>query len=109
MPPKVTDGKKTKQETCLVCEDVTQDSDDISDKGEDAVFCEGTVFVRRGYTVDIWDSVRNYMITLVSLMIKPWPIMLNFLPIMLLSNAQKIAYYAQYYAHDYCNYATVCI
>ena len=41
--------------------------------------------------------------------IKPWPIMLNFLPIMLLSNAQKFACYnyAQYYAHDYCNYATV--
>ena len=103
MPPKVTDGKKTKQETCLVCEDVIQDSDDISDKGEDAVFCEGTVFVRRGYTVDIWDSVRNYMITLVSLMIKPWPIMLNFLP------KKNFAYYAQYYVHDYCNYAIVCI
>ena len=40
---------------------------------------------------------------------KPRPIMLNFLPIMLLSNAQKFAYYAQYYANDYCNYATVCI
>ena len=40
---------------------------------------------------------------------KPRPIMLKFLPIMLLSNAQKIAYYAQYYAHYYCNYATVCI
>ena len=40
---------------------------------------------------------------------KPWPIMLNFLPIMLLSSAQNFAYYAQYYAHDYCNYATVCI
>ena len=39
---------------------------------------------------------------------KPWPIMLNFLPIMLLNNAQKFAYYAQYCAHDYCNYATVC-
>ena len=35
--------------------------------------------------------------------------MLNFLPIMLLSTAQKVAYYAQYYAHDYCNYATVCV
>ena len=35
--------------------------------------------------------------------------MLEFLPIMLLSSAQKyyIAYYAQYYAHNYCNYATV--
>ena len=28
---------------------------------------------------------------------KPRPIMLNFLPIMLLSNAQKFACYAQYY------------
>ena len=28
---------------------------------------------------------------------------------MLLSNAQKFAYYAQYYAHEYCNYATICI
>ena len=28
---------------------------------------------------------------------KPWPIMLNFLFIMLLSNAQKITYNAQYY------------
>ena len=35
--------------------------------------------------------------------------MLNFLPIMLLSKAQKFAYYAQYYAHDYCNYVTVYI
>ena len=38
---------------------------------------------------------------------KPQAIMLNFLPIMLLSNAQKFAYHAQYYAHDYCNYAAV--
>ena len=29
---------------------------------------------------------------------KPRPIMLNFLPIMLLSSTQKVAYYAQYYA-----------
>ena len=29
--------------------------------------------------------------------ISPWAIMLNFLSIMLLSNAQKIAYYTQYY------------
>ena len=36
-------------------------------------------------------------------------LLLNFLPIMLLSSAQKVAYYAQYYAHNYCNYATVCI
>ena len=40
---------------------------------------------------------------------KPRPIMLNFLPIMLLRNAQKISYYAQYYAHDHYIYATVCI
>ena len=33
--------------------------------------------------------------------------MLEFLPIMLLSSAQKVTYYAQYYAHNYCNYATV--
>ena len=39
--------------------------------------------------------------------IKPRPIVLNVLPIMLLSSAQKVAYYAQYYAHKYCNYATV--
>ena len=39
---------------------------------------------------------------------KPWPIILKFLSIMLLSSAQKICLlYAQYYAHDYCNYATV--
>ena len=41
------------------------------------------------------------------LTIKPQPIMLKFLPIMLLSNAQKVSFYAQYYAHDYCNYTTV--
>ena len=35
--------------------------------------------------------------------------MLKFLPIMLLSSAQKIACYAQYYAHHYWNCATVCI
>ena len=40
---------------------------------------------------------------------KPWPIMLKLLPIMLLSSAQKCCYYVQYYAHNYCNYATVCI
>ena len=33
--------------------------------------------------------------------------MLNFLPIMLLSTAQKVAYYAQYYAQSYRDYATV--
>ena len=31
----------------------------------------------------------------------PRPIMLKILPIMLLSSAQKIAHYAQYYAHKY--------
>ena len=31
--------------------------------------------------------------------------MLNFLPIMLLSSAQKVTYYAQYYAHNYYNHA----
>ena len=30
----------------------------------------------------------------------------NFLPIMLLSTAQSVAYYAQYYTHNYCNYST---
>ena len=49
------------------------------------------------------------METLGSHVAKPQPIMLNFLPIMLLSSAKKFAYYAQYYAHDYCNYATVYI
>lgn len=29
--------------------------------------------------------------------------------IMLLSSAQKVAPYAQYFAHNYCDYATVCI
>ena len=38
---------------------------------------------------------------------KPRPIMLNYLPIMLLSSAQKVVYYAQYYAHNYRKYATV--
>ena len=32
---------------------------------------------------------------------KLWPIMLKILPIMLLSSAQKIAHYAQYYAKKY--------
>ena len=39
--------------------------------------------------------------------IKPRPILLNFSPIMLMSTAQKVAYYAQYYARSYCDYATV--
>ena len=43
-------------------------------------------------------------------MTKPWviAIMFNFLPIALLSTAvlRKVAYYAQYYAHNYCNYVT---
>ena len=40
---------------------------------------------------------------------RPRPIMLNFLPIILLSSDQKGTHYAQYYAHiaNYCNYATV--
>jgi len=38
---------------------------------------------------------------------RPQPIMLKFLPIMLLSSAQKLTHYAQYYAHNYFNYATV--
>ena len=33
--------------------------------------------------------------------------MLNFLPIMLLSVLKKVTYYAQYYAHNYCDYAQV--
>ena len=45
--------------------------------------------------------------------IQPWPIVLNFLPIGYafeqLQYSKKFANYAQYYAHDYCNYATVCI
>ena len=32
---------------------------------------------------------------------RPRPIMLKILPIVLLSRAQKIAHYAQYYAHKY--------
>ena len=32
---------------------------------------------------------------------RPRPIMLKILPIMLLSSAQKIAHYAQYYARKY--------
>jgi len=38
---------------------------------------------------------------------RPRPIMLKFLPIMLLSSAQKVTHYAQYYAHNYFNYAIV--
>ena len=45
--------------------------------------------------------------TIRCLIVKPRPIMLSFLSIMLLSNAQNFAYYAQYYAHNYSNYATV--
>ena len=33
--------------------------------------------------------------------------MLKFLPIVLLSSTQKVTNYAQYYAHNYCDYATV--
>ena len=32
--------------------------------------------------------------------------MLKILPIILLSSAQNVAYYAQYYAHSHYNYAT---
>jgi len=32
--------------------------------------------------------------------------MLKFLPIMLLSSAQKLTHYAQYYTHNYFNYTT---
>ena len=41
--------------------------------------------------------------------VSPRPIMLKILPIMLLSSAQQVTYYAQYYTHiaNYCNYATV--
>ena len=35
--------------------------------------------------------------------------MLNFLPIVLLSSAQKVTYYAKYYAQSYYNYAKVYI
>ena len=37
-------------------------------------------------------------ITFLFIITKPQPIVLDFLPIMLLSNAQKFPYYAQYYA-----------
>jgi len=40
-------------------------------------------------------------------MIRPRPTMLKFLPIMLLSSVQKVTHYAQYYVHNYFNYATV--
>ena len=33
--------------------------------------------------------------------------MLKVVPIMLLSSAQKVIHYAQYYTHNYYNYATV--
>jgi len=57
--------------------------------------------------------MSEYILFLVSLLFvavinpRPRPIMLKFLPIMLLSSAQKVTYYAQYYAHNYFNYATV--
>ena len=41
--------------------------------------------------------------------IKPHPIMLSFFTFLPIMGAQKCAYYAQYYAHDHCNYATVCM
>ena len=33
--------------------------------------------------------------------------MLNFLAIMILTSAQKVTHYTQYYAHNYCKDATV--
>ena len=39
--------------------------------------------------------------------VTPQPIMLKVLPIMLLSGAQKVTHYAQYYACNYRNYVTV--
>jgi len=42
-----------------------------------------------------------------SLPARLWPIMRKFLPIMLLNSAQKVTHYAQYYVHNYFNYATV--
>ena len=39
--------------------------------------------------------------------VKPQSIMLQFLPIMLWSSAQKVVHYSQYYAYHHCNYATV--
>ena len=64
IPPKVTDGKKTKQETCLVCEVVIQGGDDISDKGEDAVFREGIcqAWIHRrclGFSKKLYDNLGN--------------------------------------------------
>ena len=44
-------------------------------------------------------SAGIYIIIVYLEVAKPRPIILNFLPIMLLSNAQKFANYAQYYAH----------
>ena len=40
------------------------------------------------------------MIMYVAAYSRPRPIMLKILPIMFLSSAQKLAYYAQYYAHE---------
>ena len=58
------------------------------------------------YTIPNYSSVLQFCFHRGSLcMDKSRSIMLNFLPIMLLSTAQKVAYYAQYYAHDYSNYA----
>ena len=42
----------------------------------------------------------------IRVLIRPRPIMLNILPLTLLSSAQKLAHYAQYYAHNI-NDATV--
>ena len=40
---------------------------------------------------------------------KPRPIMLNFYLLHFWTLLKKFAYYTQYYAHDYCNHATVSI
>ena len=38
---------------------------------------------------------------------KPQPSMFKILAIMLLAMLKKVTYYAQYYAHNHCNYVTV--
>ena len=48
--------------------------------------------------VDIYPGIVTYENTITS---RPRPIMLKILPIMLLSRAQEIAHYAQYYTHKY--------
>ena len=49
----------------------------------------------------------SYVATAVTfLCVSPGLLCSNFLSIILLSSAQKVTYYVQYYAHNYCNYAT---